>query len=144
MWIVRLALRRPYTFVVAALLLLLMTPFVLTKTPTDIFPAINIPVVSVIWSYTGLPADQIAQRIVYSEERALTTTVDNIEHIESTSYDSFGVIKVFFQPGHESLDRGGSTNGGVANHFETASNGNHSAADHPIQRVHSFYSPVRN
>jgi multidrug efflux pump subunit AcrB len=99
MWIVRLALRRPYTFVVAALLLLLMTPFVLTKTPTDIFPAINIPVVSVIWSYTGLPPDQIAQRLVYSEERALTTTVDNIEHIESTSYDSFGVIKVFFQQG---------------------------------------------
>jgi multidrug efflux pump subunit AcrB len=99
MWIVRLALRRPYTFVVAALLLLLLTPFVITKTPTDIFPAINIPVVSVIWSYTGLPADQIAQRLVYSEERALTTTVDNIEHIESTSYDSFGVIKVFFQQG---------------------------------------------
>ena len=99
MWIVRLALRRPYTFVVAALLLLLITPFVLIKTPTDIFPAINIPVVSVIWSYTGLPADQIAQRIVYTEERALTTTVDNIEHIESTSYDSVGVIKVYFQPG---------------------------------------------
>jgi multidrug efflux pump subunit AcrB len=98
MWIVRLALRRPYTFVVAALLLLLMTPFVLTKTPTDIFPAINIPVVSVIWGYTGLPADQIAQRMVFTEERALTTTVDNIEHIESTSYDSFGVIKVFFHP----------------------------------------------
>jgi multidrug efflux pump subunit AcrB len=99
MWIVQLALRRPYTFVVAALLLLLMTPFVLTRTPTDIFPAINIPVVSVIWQYTGLPADQIAQRIIYSEERALTTTVNNIEHIESTSYDSNGVIKVFFQPG---------------------------------------------
>src|SRR6202165_1235594 len=98
MWIVRLALSRPYTFVVAALLLLLMTPFVLTKTPTDIFPAINIPVVSVIWSFTGLPADQMAQRIIYSEERALTTTVDNIEHIESTSYDSIGVIKVFFEP----------------------------------------------
>src|ERR1700720_4510948 len=99
MWIVQLALRRPYTFVVAALLLLLMTPFVLTKTPTDIFPAINIPVVSVIWSFTGLPADQIAQGMVFTEERALTTTVDNIEHIESTSYDSQGVIKVFFQPG---------------------------------------------
>jgi multidrug efflux pump subunit AcrB len=99
MWIVRLALSRPYTFVVAAILLVLMTPFVLTKTPTDIFPSINIPVVSVIWQYTGLPADQIAQRIIYSEERALTTTVDNIEHIESTSYDSQGVIKVFFQPG---------------------------------------------
>ena len=99
MWIVRLALRRPYTFVVAALLLVLITPFVLTKTPTDIFPAINIPVVSVIWSFTGLPANEIAQRMVFTEERALTTTVDNIEHIESTSYDSFGVIKVFFQPG---------------------------------------------
>jgi multidrug efflux pump subunit AcrB len=99
MWIVQLALRRPYTFVVAALLLLLMTPFVLSRTPSDIFPAINIPVVSVIWQYTGLPADQMAQRIIYSEERALTTTVNNIEHIESTSYDSNGVIKVFFQPG---------------------------------------------
>src|SRR5467141_649055 len=99
MWIVRLALSRPYTFVVAALLLLLMTPFVLTKTPTDIFPSINIPVISVIWQFTGLPADQIAQRMVFTEERALTTTVDNIDHIESTSYDSQGVIKVFFQPG---------------------------------------------
>src|SRR5260370_27813793 len=98
MWIVRLALRRPYTFVVAALLLLLMTPSVLTKTSTDIFSSINIPVISVIWQFTGLPADQIAQRIMSSEERALTTTVDNIEHIESTSYDSIGVIKVFFQP----------------------------------------------
>src|ERR1700719_2303325 len=99
MWIVRLALRRPYTFVVAALLLVLMTPFVLTRTPTDIFPSINIPVVSVIWSFTGLPANEISQRMVFTEERALTTTVDNIEHIESTSYDSIGVIKVFFQPG---------------------------------------------
>jgi multidrug efflux pump subunit AcrB len=99
MWIIRLALKRPYTFVVAALLLLLVTPFVLLRTPTDIFPAINIPVVSVIWSYTGLPADQIAQRMVYTQERALTTTVNNIEHIESTSYDSIGVIKVYFQPG---------------------------------------------
>ena len=98
MWIVRLALRRPYTFVVVALLLLLITPFVLMRTPTDIFPAIKIPVVSVIWSFTGLPADQIAQRMVYVEERALTTTVNNIEHIESTSYDSIGVIKVYFQP----------------------------------------------
>ena len=99
MWIIRLALKRPYTFVVLALLLLLATPFVLLQTPTDSFPAIKIPVVSVIWSYTALPADQIAQRMVYTLERALTTTVDNIEHIESTSYDSIGVIKVYFQPG---------------------------------------------
>src|SRR5213593_2451707 len=99
MWIVRLALRRPYTFVVASLLLLLLTPFVLLRTPTDIFPSINIPVVSVIWQYTGLSAKEIEQRMVYTDERALTTTVNNIEHIESTSYDGVGVVKVFFQPG---------------------------------------------
>src|SRR5229473_632619 len=99
MWIVRLALRRPYTFVVASLLLLLLTPFVLMRTPTDIFPAINIPVVSVVWQYTGLTAKDIEQRMVYTDERALTTTVNNIEHIESTSYDGVGVVKVFFQPG---------------------------------------------
>jgi len=99
MWIVRLALRRPYTFVVASLLLLLMTPFVLLRTPTDIFPSINIPVVSVVWQYTGLTARDIEQRMVFTEERALTTTVNNIQHIESTSYDGVGVIKIFFQPG---------------------------------------------
>jgi multidrug efflux pump subunit AcrB len=99
MWIIRLALNRPYTFVVAALLLLLVTPFVLIKTPTDIFPSINIPVVSIIWNYTGLSAREIEQRIIYTQERALTTTVNNIEHIESTSYDSIGIIKLYFQPG---------------------------------------------
>jgi multidrug efflux pump subunit AcrB len=105
MWIVRLALRRPYTFVVAALLLLLLTPFILLRTPTDIFPAINIPVVSVIWNYTGLNAVEMANRIVYNEERALTTTVNNIEHIESTSYYGVGIIKVFFRQG-TSVDAG--------------------------------------
>jgi len=99
MWVVRLALRRPYTFVVASLLLLLLTPFILLRTPTDIFPAINIPVVSVVWQYTGLTAKDIEQRMVYTEERALTTTVNNIQHIESTSYDGVGVVKIFFQPG---------------------------------------------
>src|SRR5271169_4906798 len=99
MWIVLLALRRPFTFIVAALLLLIVTPFVLMRTPTDIFPSINIPVVSIIWSYTGLSAKEVEQRMVYTHERALTTTVNNIEHIESTSYDGVGVIKVFFQPG---------------------------------------------
>ncbi|HXJ59939.1 MAG TPA: efflux RND transporter permease subunit [Verrucomicrobiae bacterium] len=99
MWIICLALRRPYTFVVASLLLLLLTPFVLMRTPTDIFPTINIPVVSVVWQYTGLTAKDIEQRLVYTDERALTTTVNNIEHIESTSYDGVGVVKIFFQPG---------------------------------------------
>jgi multidrug efflux pump subunit AcrB len=99
MWIVLLALRRPYTFVVAALLLVVLTPFILLRTPTDIFPAINIPVVSIIWQYTGLDAQQMEQRITYVNERALTVTVGNIEHIESTSYNGIGVIKVFLQPG---------------------------------------------
>ena len=98
MWLVRLALRRPYTFVVAALLLVILTPFVLLRTPTDIFPAINIPVVSVIWSYTGLDAQKMERRIVYLHERFIATTVNNIEHTESTSYNGIGVIKVFLQP----------------------------------------------
>src|SRR6267378_3088002 len=99
MWIVRLALSRPYTFIVAALLLVLLGPFVLLRTPTDIFPVINIPVVSIIWQFSGLSADQVEQRMVYIHERALTTTVDNIQHIESTSYDGVGIIKVYFQQG---------------------------------------------
>ena len=99
MWIVRLALRRPYTFVVAALILLLMTPYVIRKTPTDIFPSIDIPVVSVIWQYAGLSSQEIEQRILYNHERSLSATVNDIEHIESNSYNGVGIIKVFFQPG---------------------------------------------
>jgi multidrug efflux pump subunit AcrB len=105
MWIVRLALRRPYTFVVGALVLLLLTPFVLLRTPTDIFPAINIPVVSVIWQYAGLNAQEIEQRILYNHERSLSATVNDIEHIESNAYNGVGVIKVFLQPG-ASVDAG--------------------------------------
>ncbi len=99
MWIVRLALRRPYTFVVAALVLVLLTPLVLLRTPTDIFPSIDIPVVSVIWQYVGLDAQEIEQRIIFNHERSLTTTVNDIEHLESTSYNGVGIIKVFLQPG---------------------------------------------
>jgi multidrug efflux pump subunit AcrB len=98
MWIVRLALRRPLTFVVAALLLLIITPFVLLRTPTDIFPSINIPVVSVVWQYPGLNAQEMEQRIIYANERAMSITVNDIEHLESTSYNGIGVIKVFLQP----------------------------------------------
>lgn len=105
MWIVKLALRRPYTFVVAALVLLLLTPFVLLRTPTDIFPSINIPVVSVVWWYNGLSAREIEERIVYNHERMLATLVNDIEHMESTSYKGAGVIKVFLQPG-ASVDEG--------------------------------------
>lgn len=99
MWIVRLALRRPYTFIVAALILLLLTPFILLRTPTDIFPNINIPVVSVVWVYNGLKAQEVEERIVYNHERMISTLTNDIEHIESTSYNGAGVIKVFLQPG---------------------------------------------
>ncbi len=99
MWIVRLALRRPYTFVVVALLLLILGPLIILRTPTDIFPNINIPVVSDIWNYTGLSAEEMSDRIIYNHERALTTTVNDIQHIESQSLPGVGVVKVFFQPG---------------------------------------------
>ena len=98
MWIVRLALNRPYTFVVCALLILLVSPVVILRTPTDIFPNINIPVVSVVWNYQGLSADEMSKRIVVNSERAMTTTVNDIEHIESQSLNGMGVIKVFFHP----------------------------------------------
>lgn len=99
MWIVQLALRRPYTFIAAALALLLLTPFVMLRTPTDIFPEINIPVVSVVWVYNGLSAREMEERIIYNHERMISTLVSDIEHTESTSYNGAGVIKVYLQPG---------------------------------------------
>lgn len=98
MWIVRLALRRPYTFVVASLLILILGPLVIYRTPTDVFPNINIPVISIIWNYGGLNAQDMSDRIVTLTERTLTTTVDDIEHIESQSLNGIAVVKVFFQP----------------------------------------------
>ncbi|MGH8620329.1 MAG: efflux RND transporter permease subunit [Burkholderiales bacterium] len=98
MSIVQLALRRPYTFIVMAMLIVLATPFVLRNMATDIFPEIDIPVVSIIWNYGGLPAQEMGQRIAGQSERGLTTTVSDIEHIESTSLLGVTVIKVFFQP----------------------------------------------
>ncbi len=99
MWIVRLALRRPYTFVVLALVILILGPLVILRTPTDIFPNINIPVVSVVWSYGGLSAPEMGNRIVSGYERGLTTTVNDIEHIESQTLSGISVIKIFFRPG---------------------------------------------
>jgi multidrug efflux pump subunit AcrB len=98
MWIVRLALRRPYTFVVLSILILIMGGLSIVRTPTDIFPNINIPVVSIIWNYNGLVPEDMADRIVSITERALTTTVDNIEHVESQSLYGIAVVKVFLQP----------------------------------------------
>ncbi len=98
MWIVRLALRRPYTFVVASLLILIFGIVTLRRTPTDIFPSINIPVVSVVWQYTGTAPIDMERRMVSVFERAATTTVNNIEHIESQSFYGVGVVRVYFQP----------------------------------------------
>ena len=99
MWIVRLALRRPYTFVVAAILIMVVGVVSIARTPVDIFPNIDIPVVSVLWQYTGLSPEEMSDRIVYNYERSLTTTVNNIEHIESQSLSGRAIVKIFFQPG---------------------------------------------
>ena len=96
--LVRIALSRPYTFVVLALLLLIVGPLAALRTPTDIFPDIRIPVIGVVWQYTGLPPDQMAGRITTPFQRALTTTVNDIEHIVANSYNGFGIVKIFFQP----------------------------------------------
>jgi len=96
--LVRIALNRPYTFVVLALLLLIIGPLAAMRTPVDIFPDIRIPVIGVIWQYTGLPPDQMAGRIVTQYQRSLTTTVNDIEHITSNSYNGVGIVKIFFQP----------------------------------------------
>src|SRR5437870_7326482 len=99
MWIVRLALRRTYTFVVVAVLIAVLGAVSIYRMATDIFPNIDIPVVSVVWSYTGMPAEEIESRIILINERVLTASVNDIEHIESQSLDGVGVIRIYFQPG---------------------------------------------
>jgi multidrug efflux pump subunit AcrB len=98
MWIVRLALQRPYTFIVMALVIVLLTPVVLLRTPTDIFPEINIPVISLVWTYTGLEPQEMELRITGNVERGIATLVNDVEHTESQSLNGIAVIKVFFQP----------------------------------------------
>src|ERR1700743_2216324 len=97
-WIVQVALRRPYTFIVLALLIMIFGVLSAVRTPTDIFPNIGIPVISVVWSYTGLPPDDMAGRIIANYERNLSTTVNDIEHIESQSLTGYGIVKIYFQP----------------------------------------------
>src|SRR6202046_4016897 len=97
-WIVQVALKRPYTFIVLALLISIFGVLPAVRTPTDIFPNINIPVISVVWTYTGLPPDDMSGRVVYYYERTLTTQVNDIQRIESQSLPGYGVVKIFFQP----------------------------------------------
>src|ERR1700689_1686269 len=98
MWIVRLALRRPYTFVVASILILILGVVSIVRTPVDIFPNIDIPVINVAWQYTGLSPEEMSNRVIYPYERSLTTTVNDIEHIESQSLNGVGIIKIYFHP----------------------------------------------
>ena len=98
MWIVRVALNRPYTFIVLALLILIISPVIIFRTPTDIFPNIDIPVIAVAWKYTGLNPEEMEGRITSVYERVLTTLVNNVEHIESMTVNGLAVIKVFLQP----------------------------------------------
>src|SRR5215472_13380713 len=99
MWLVRLALKRPYTFVVMSMLIAILGAVTILRMPTDIFPDIDIPVISVVWGYPGLSPDEMEKRIVLNYERGLTTTVNDIEHIESQTLTGVAVIKIFFQPG---------------------------------------------
>jgi multidrug efflux pump subunit AcrB len=103
MWIVKIALTRPYTFIVLAILILIAAPVVILNTPTDIFPNINIPVISIAWSYTGMNPEELEGRVTTPYEKVLTTLVDNIQHVESTTYNGQVVIKVYLQSG-ASLD----------------------------------------
>jgi multidrug efflux pump subunit AcrB len=103
MWLVRVALDKPYTFVVLALLVLIMSAVVISRTPTDIFPSIDIPVIAVDWTYTGLNPEEVEGRLTSVYERVLTTTVDNIQHVESTTVNGQAIVKIFLQP-HASLD----------------------------------------
>src|ERR1700757_152050 len=98
MWIVRLALSRPYTFIVMALIVVLLTPVVLWSTPTDIFPNIDIPVISLVWNYAGLEPQEMEERITSNSERFVTTLVNDVEHIESQSLNGIAVVKIYFQP----------------------------------------------
>jgi multidrug efflux pump subunit AcrB len=98
-WIVNIALKRPYTFIVLALLILLVSPLVIMRTPTDIFPNVNIPVIAVLWNYTGLSAEEMEERIGWQFERFLTTAVNDIEHVESQTVTGRSITKVFFHPG---------------------------------------------
>jgi len=101
MWIVALALRRPYTFVVMALLIIILTPITILRTPVDIFPDINIPVISVVWNYAGLDPGEMADRIVTNSERGFTVTVNDVEHMESQSLSGMAVIR--FSSGRASI-----------------------------------------
>ncbi len=135
MWIVALALRRPYTFVVMAIVILILTPITILRTPTDIFPEIDIPVVSVVWFYNGLSPQDMADRIVANSERGITTTVNDIEHMESQSVYGLGIIKVFFRPGTNVQGAIAQITAICQTSVRMSATRHYTAVDHFLQRV---------
>ena len=132
MWIVALALRRPYTFVVMALVLIILTPIVILRTPVDIFPDINIPVVSVVWNFTGFAPRDMADRIVTNSERGMTITVNDIEHIESQSVQRRRRHQDFLPAAGQHSDGAGAGDGDRADHGARPAAGHHAAAGHHL------------
>ena len=133
MWIVNLALRRPYTFIVLAIFILIAGVLSILRTPKDIFPSINIPVISVIWTYTGMAPRDIADHLTTPYERVLTTTVDNIEHIESESLYGTPVVKIFLQPNASVPQRNRAGNIGFSSCSQTASDCGHTTIGAQLQ-----------
>ena len=133
--LVRIALGKPYTFVVLAILILIAGPLAALRTPTDIFPEIRIPVIAVIWQFTGLSPDQMAGRITSPFQRVLTTTVNDIRHIEAQSLNGFGIVKIFFQPNVNITNANAPSDFGVASDPAPVAAGDHPAADPQLQRL---------
>ena len=141
--LVRIALRRPYTFVVLALLLLIIGPLAASRTPVDIFPEIRIPVIATIWQYTGLPPAEMAGRMVTQFQRALTTTVNDIEHIEANSYTGVGIVKMFFQPGADIRTANAQVTAISQTLLKNMPPGCGAAADPQLQRLDRADHPAR-
>jgi multidrug efflux pump subunit AcrB len=137
------ALQRPYTFVVVVVLILLASPVLILCTPTGIFPNIDIPVIAVAWQFTGLNPEEMEGRITTQFERVLTTTVDNIEHIESTTVDGQSMVKIFLQPNARLDTANAQVTGGVADHPAPTSPQHPAPPDHQLQRVDGPDSPAR-
>ena len=143
MWLVRMALKRPYTFVVMSMLIVILGVVTILRMPTDIFPDIDIPVISVVWNYPGLPPEEMEKRIVTNYERGLTTTVNDIEHIESQSLTGISVIKIFFQPGAKIEAATAQVTAISQTVLRQMPPGTTPPVHHPLQRVERPHPPGR-